>query len=212
MNTELEAYYNTNEELVNRLLDTKVNNDKDSIESAMNLNFKSILSQCVTKSTAILTNSNQNILSKDSMEILALNPNLFLSYIKPKVSQELYSICSNLIKSPYNITMDKDGVINDDNLRPSEKIALLTYLPALQKKYTMKKLKTRGEESFLDSYDVAITICSAALGAKLVLIATMMGTVPEAAPQEDEMYVEAWAEYYFCIDEAAKKYHRYPYN
>jgi ElaB/YqjD/DUF883 family membrane-anchored ribosome-binding protein len=134
INTKLESFYDTHEELMNSLLSAKTDNEKDSIENMMKSNFSSILSQCNKQSKSISINNDQNALSEDSIEILALNTNLFLSYIKPKVTQEFYSICSNIMTSPCSITMSEEDIINDNNLKTTEKVALLTYLPALQKK------------------------------------------------------------------------------
>jgi|WetSurMetagenome_2_1015567.scaffolds.fasta_scaffold21394_1 hypothetical protein len=202
-NTKLESFYDTHNDLMNSLLKAKTESEKDSIEDIMKSNFSSILSQCYTQSRSTSINNNSNTLLEDSIEILSLNPKLLLSYIKPKVTQEFYSICNNLISSPYSTTMSEEDIINDNNLKTTEKVALLTYLPASQKNITSKRLKTRSEESFLTPYQQACAVCAAALVLKSAAIAALAETGPLAAAE----LAIAVAEYEACISEAAEKYH-----
>lgn len=200
INTKLESFYDSHEELMNSLLSSKTDSEKDSIKNLMKSNFNSILYQSSKQSKSIFINNQQNSLSEDSIEILSLNTNLFLSYIKPKVTQEFYSICSNLMTSPSGMTMSKEDIINDNNLKTTEKIALLTYLPALQKKVTSKRLKTRAENSYDSDYNKACAVCAAIYAAKCALVAAAFETGPLAAVE----LAIATAEYYQCIEAAEK--------
>ncbi len=168
-------------------------------------------------------------ISKDSVEIMELDPKLYLAFVKKHKSEAFYDIILRL-KKVGRLDLTQDEIINNTELKLNEKVQLLTVLPIINstkriqnitiRKNTSNKLirtysptKTRTKEATtkekecqkqLDS-DKSVCMTSLTLDIGIAAVAAALGNAAGTVVATLEV-AKAIYEYDNCCDNAEKAY------
>jgi hypothetical protein len=189
LKSDMRTLYQNNKKLIRKILKDSCSaneNTSDSIKEVAQSNLKPFITKYRTLIFPKTRSNSEKPLSQDSIEIMALNPSLLLSYIQPRVSTRYYNIIKNAIESS-KMDLTEDDIISDNELAVNEKLSLLLIQPLYEENFTFKLLKTRAEEHFVPSvqeckreYNISRLFCGAKFVGKGVL--TIIGGIATDDP------------------------------
>lgn len=91
--------------------------------------------------------ADQPCVDEDSLEMMKLDTDMFLAYIKERHTTTFYTLCKQLIDTGTLNVSEKEIILNPE-LQLEEKIKLLVVLPAFsQNELGLTRVKTRSESS-----------------------------------------------------------------
>jgi len=144
----------------------------------------------------------QPCVDEDSLEMMKLDTDMFLTYIKERHTTAFYTFCKQLIDTGTLNVSEKEIILNPE-LQLEEKIKLLVVLPAFcQNELGLTRVKTRSESSdpCYEAYRSARSICGTEFLVSCGL--SCSGGVPGLAAGV------AWAAYQLekCLNSARDSY------
>lgn len=146
--------------------------------------------------------ADQPCLDEDSLEMMKLDTDMFLSYIKERHTAAFYTLCKQLVDTGTLNVSEREIILNPE-LQLEEKIKLLVVLPAFsQDGLGLTRVKTRSESNdpCYEAYESARSTCLIEYLISCGL--SCMGGLPGAAAGV------AWATYQLdnCLNNARNSY------
>lgn len=145
--------------------------------------------------TVLSRMENEPCLDEDSLDMLVLDEEMFLSYIEQHDTKAFYMYCEQIFVQG-QVDLTKEEVITHPDLRLDEKIKLLVILPVLEE-ISESNVQTKSENPCLDQYNSDRTKCAA-----IYALECIVGCVT----QHYYEVATATINYANCLDEAHDTY------
>lgn len=96
-----------------------------------------------------------------ALEVLNMDPDSIMPYLKERVSPEFYNICNQIMETGVS-PVTEDDIINSKGLTQKEKISALLFLPALSynDQFKLNDPSTRSQQTCLNTYNSSRNSCT----------------------------------------------------
>ncbi|MBW9201638.1 hypothetical protein EVD33_01545 [Bacteroidales bacterium SW292] len=140
MNALLDLHLNGKEEKVNDI-------DEEVILAEMEQNLENMFGKYNVK--VLSRTESESCVNEDSLEMMKLDDDIFLDYIKRHNTEAFYSYCEQILVQG-SLVLTQDEIISNPDLRLDEKIKLLVILPTLNRMNV--EIGTKSDNPCLSKY------------------------------------------------------------